>query len=472
MKFRSLTSNFISFAGLLIFAVCLVLVAFVLVADWIGFEFNPYIGVVAFLILPAVATFGIILIPVGKAWERKRAAARGGSSGLIKVEIDLDKASTRRRILMLTVTAAVVLSFMAATAYESLVFMDTTTFCGEVCHSVMMPELTSYRRSPHARVRCVDCHIGEGADWFVRSKLSGTRQVFAVMLETYERPIPTPVENLRPARETCEHCHWPEKFHGSKLVVNTHYTPDEANSPLKNVLLMKTGGGLPGGEAEGIHWHTSFNHKVEYVALDHQRDTIPYVRLVHQDGTEVEYVADDSKHSIEELRAMPRRTMDCMDCHNRPSHIFEVPEVAVDQSITSGEIAADLPFVKRESVRLLTEPYPTREDAEAKIKAGLRDFYTQNYPDLASAKSPEIDRAAATVADIYLRNIFPSMKITWGTYRTQIGHTYANGCFRCHDDSHSAEDGRTISQDCGTCHEVLAMEEENPAPTIENLPKR
>lgn len=472
MKLSSLTSNFISFAGLLIFAVCLVLVVFVLVADWIGFEFNPYIGVVAFLILPMVATFGIILIPVGKAWERKRAAARGTAAGLIKVEIDLDKSSTRRRILMLTVTAALVLSFMAATAYESLMFMDTTTFCGEVCHSVMMPELTSYRRSPHARVRCVDCHIGEGADWFVRSKLSGTRQVFAVMLETYDRPIPTPVENLRPARETCEHCHWPEKFHGSKLVVNTHYTPDETNTPLKNVLLMKTGGGLPGGAAEGIHWHTSFSHRVEYVAIDHQRDTIPYVRLVRSDSSEVEYIADDSPYSLEELRAMPRRTMDCMDCHNRPSHIFEVPEVAVDQAMTAGEIAADLPYIKRESVRLLTEPYPTREEAETRIKAGLTEFYRQNYADVAAERAVDVERAAATVADIYLRNIFPSMNITWGTYRTQIGHTYANGCFRCHDEAHTSKDGATISQDCGTCHELLAMEEENPAPTIENLPRR
>lgn len=472
MKFRSLTSNFISFAGLLIFSVCLVLVVFVLVADWIGFEFNPYIGVVAFLILPAIATGGLILIPLGKAWERRRALARGGQSGLIKIEIDLDKSTTRRRILMLTVTSALVLSFMAATAYESLVFMDTTTFCGEVCHSVMMPELTSYRRSPHARVRCVDCHIGEGADWFVRSKLSGTRQVFAVMLKTYDRPIPTPVENLRPARETCEQCHWPEKFHGSKLIVNTHYENDEANTPLKNVLLMKTGGGLPGGDAEGIHWHTSLNHTVEYVAIDRQRDTIPYVRLINPDGSDVEYVADDSPYSLEELRAMPRRTMDCMDCHNRPSHIFEVPEVAVDQAMTANEIAADLPFVKRESVRLLTQPYLSREEAEQQITGGFKGYYRENYGELAITRAPEIERAAATVADIYLRNIFPSMNITWGTYRTQIGHNYGNGCFRCHDDSHSSPEGHTISQDCSSCHDVLAMEEEAPVPTIENLPKR
>ncbi|HEX9750970.1 MAG TPA: NapC/NirT family cytochrome c [candidate division Zixibacteria bacterium] len=474
IKPKSLISNPISFAGVLVAACCLLIIAFILVADWMGFEWNPYVGVVALLVLPAIATFGFLLIPAGKAWERRRRAKSGAAaSNLIRVEIDLDSVRTRRRLLVYAATATLVISFMMATAYKSLVFMDTTTFCGEVCHTVMQPELTSYRHGPHARVACVECHIGEGADWFVKSKLSGVRQVFAVALKTYSTPIPVPVHNLRPARETCEHCHWPEKFHGSKLVVKTRYQEDEANTSVKNVLLMKIGGGnIATGEVEGIHWHTSFQHSIEYVALDEQRDTIPYVRMIGPDGTATEYVSDDSRLTADELRAMPRRVMDCMDCHNRPSHVFDDPAFAVDEAMVSLEIDPALPYIKRQAVELLTTEYATRDEAARQIPSRLQTFYREQYPDIEQEKSEAVNRAGTAIADIYLRNVFPAMKVTWGTYTTHIGHTRSDGCFRCHDEAHSAPDGRTISGDCSTCHDLLAYEEENPIPTLEELPRR
>lgn len=468
---KSILRNYVSFAGLLIACVSAIFIAFIFLADWIGFELNPYIGVVAFLVLPVCMIFGLVLIPLGRVWERRRMARRAGvSPGYVRIEFDLDHPRTRRRILLGVILGAIIVSFMAATAYESVVFMDTTTFCGEVCHSVMQPELVSYQHSPHARVACVECHIGEGANWYVKSKLSGVGQVFAVAFNTYSRPIPTPVENLRPARETCEQCHWPRKFLGTRLVVNTRFQEDEANTPLKNVLLMRIGGGSEA--TAGIHWHMNIKNKVEYFASDRKRDTILYVRSTDPEGKVTEYVADGSPLSMDELRTKPLRVMDCMDCHNRPSHVFDVPQVAVDMALVSGEIPADLPFIKREGMKALLSDHASREVAPAQIRYMLQSFYKAEYPAVYSQRAADIDRAAHELAEIYLRNVFPSMRITWGTYTNQIGHTFADGCFRCHDDAHTSPGGETISQDCSACHDILAYEEEEPAPVLDNLPRR
>jgi hypothetical protein len=470
MVLKRLTSNFISFAGLLITSVSLVFIVLILIAAWLGFESNPYVGVVAFLILPGFALFGLVMMPLGKAWERRRA---GHPMGLIRLEIDLEKPRTRRRIMTVVIVASVLFAVLGATTYQSVRFMDTTTFCGEVCHSVMQPELTSYRHSPHARVPCVECHIGEGADWYVKSKLSGIGQVIAVTFNTYDRPIPTPVQNLRPARETCEKCHWPEEFHSYKLVVKSHFQEDSANTLLKNVLLMKVGGGsAKSGGTEGIHWHMNIKNKIEYVALDRTRDTIGYVKMTDLEGRSTEFVAKDLPYTIDQLRAMPRRTMDCMDCHSRPSHVFEVPEVAVDEALVTTDLPTDLPFIRREGVRILKQDYPSRDDAVRDIRVALRSFYHDQYPELAVSQADKIDKAADQLGQIYLRNVFPEMKITWGTYRNFIGHTYTNGCFRCHDEEHVSPEGRTISQDCNACHEVLAFEEANPKPVLDSLPRR
>jgi hypothetical protein len=236
---------------------------------------------------------------------------------------------------------------------------------------------------------------------------------------------------------------------------------------------MKTGGGSPklGGTA-GIHWHMNIKNKVEYVALDAVRDTIPYIKMTDLDGRQTEYVSQDSPYRIEELRAMPRRVMDCMDCHNRPAHTFEVPEVAVDEALVTGDLPIELPYIRREGARILKQPYGSREDAARDIRVALRTFYRTGYPEIAAGKSEVIEKAADVLADIYLRNIFPDMGITWGTYRNFIGHTFSTGCFRCHDENHVSPEGLTISQDCGACHQLLAYEEENPQPVLEDLPKR
>jgi hypothetical protein len=308
----------------------------------------------------------------------------------------------------------------------------------------------------------VECHIGPGANWFVRSKLSGLRQVYAVTFHTYHRPIPTPVEQLRPARETCEQCHWPQEFTGDKLIVRTKFSDDEKNTRLTTVLVMKIGGRAWNGSV-GIHGrHLDVASRIDYIATDRQRQAIAAVRYVDDSGKQVDFVSTDAKPTPEQLAAGEHRTMDCVDCHNRPTHIYQLPENAVDRAMNEGRISTDLPFIKKKAVELLRADYPDRTTAAQRIGAGLSDFYRTTYPAVYSEKRSAIETAAQQVQGIYLRNVFPEMKIGWGTYPNNIGHQDSNGCFRCHDGSHTSADGRTITNDCDACHAMLAVEEQNP----------
>jgi hypothetical protein len=318
----------------------------------------------------------------------------------------------------------------------------------------MEPEYVAYLDGPHSRVRCVDCHIGPGASWFVKSKLDGTRQVLAVLRGTYSKPIATPVHNLRPARDTCEQCHWPEKFHGDKTYTVREYANDDKSTESITRLLVHVGGGSERlGIATGIHWHMSGANEIEYVTTDLQRQTIPYVRLKDRQGNVREYRT--AGVTDEQLAKGERRTMDCMDCHNRPSHPFSPsPERAVDGAIARGEIPRSLPFARREAVATLKADYPDRATADQQIGQRLRSFYGQNYASLVPAHGAEIDQLVGSAQRLYARNVFPAMKVTWGTHINNLGHTDFPGCFRCHDDQHKTPEGRVIRQDCDLCHDI------------------
>jgi hypothetical protein len=318
----------------------------------------------------------------------------------------------------------------------------------------MEPEFIAHQAGPHARVTCVECHIGPGAPWFVRSKLSGTRQVFAVLLNTHQRPIPSPVENLRPARDTCERCHWPEKFHGDKVYVRRSYDSDEANTETINTLRVHVGGGSEAlGIATGIHWHMNVANQIEYIATDDKRQVIPYVWMRDRNGTVREYLTEGTNPS--DLVGLERRRMDCMDCHNRPSHPFAPSaERAVDEAIALGTISRDLPFIRRETVAAVSATYADARAAEDGIASRLRAFYRSGYNDVYMQRRQEVERAVLSAQQIYRRNVFPAMKVGWGTYPNNIGHMEFPGCFRCHDDSHKTSDGKAIGQSCDLCHSL------------------
>jgi hypothetical protein len=325
----------------------------------------------------------------------------------------------------------------------------------------MQPEHTAYLNSPHSRVECVSCHIGPGASWFVRSKLSGVRQVIAVTLHTYETPIPTPVENLRPAQETCEQCHWPQIFQGDKLLIRTSFGDDEKNTPSTTVLLMKIGG-KTWERAVGIHGrHLDPANRVKYWATDRARQVIPKIQYTEDDGSVAEFNAPDSKISQEEL-SKPPRVMDCVDCHNRPTHTLRLAADAVDQAMSDSHIDPALPFIKKKAVEVLQVPYPDRQTAQTRIGSALDEFYRIRYPDLYQKQKKTLETSIEEVKNVYLRNVFPEMKVTWGTYVNNIGHMNSPGCFRCHDGNHTGKDGKQITQDCAACHALLAVQEQNP----------
>jgi hypothetical protein len=446
-----LPRNPVSLVGAIFATAGGVLFLIVFLLDLFGLHTNPYMGIVFFLILPAVFVLGLILIPIGAWLDRRRQRA---GLPVQWPRLDLNDSRHRTWAFFIVVMTLINIVIVSLAAYSGVHYMDSVEFCGQVCHTVMEPEFAAYQDSPHSRVTCVGCHIGPGAPWFVRSKLSGTRQVFAVTLNTFSRPIPSPVHNLRPARETCEQCHWPEKFHGDKVRVIREYAEDEKNTESSTTLQIHVGGGSDRlGIATGIHWHMNLANEIEYIATDEKRLVIPWVRLKDRYGNVREYQVDGV--TPEDLARGERRRMDCVDCHNRPSHRFDATaDKAVNRALSTSEIPPTLPFIKREATAALKATYQSQTAAADAIAARLREFYRLNYTDIYMGRRQEVERAVSGTQQLYRRNIFPAMNITWGTYANNIGHMDFPGCFRCHDDSHKTKDGKTIGQDCTLCHSM------------------
>jgi hypothetical protein len=448
-----LTNNALSLAGVVIVTTATVFWLFLLPTTLKGEATHPYIGILIYLVIPAFFFLGLVLIPVG-IWLKDRRLHHRGIYPSSFPKLTLANPDLRRLAIFVGVTTFANIVIASQLTYEAVNYMDTVSFCGQTCHTVMQPEFTAHQDSPHARVDCVNCHIGPGASWFVRSKLSGTGQVFATVFNYYPRPIPTPVQNLRPARETCEVCHWPEKFSSDKLVVETNFADDEENTMTKTVLLVKVGGGPAGRGIHGMHVGPGIH--IRY-ASDTSRQNIPWVQYTAANGITTTYAVAGAKAA-----GLETREMDCIDCHNRPSHAFQMPDRAVDTAMEAGSISAALPFAKKTALEILRKPYATRAQAGRQIPAAFESYYLKAYPAIYSSKRAEVEHSAGAVLAIWRRNVFPPMHITWGTYPNNIGHMDFPGCFRCHDGSHNSSSGASITQDCGACHNLLATEEASP----------
>ncbi len=457
-----LSNDWISMIGVAVVTTAAVFWLFLLPFSLKGESAHPYIGILVFLALPAVFILGLVLIPLGILHRRRRDRLSERPDSVFP-PLNWQNRDFRRLATLVGVLTFANLVIASQLSYSAVNYMDTTAFCGTTCHTVMKPEYVSHQNSPHARVDCAGCHIGAGASWFVRSKLSGTGQVVAVMLNNYPRPIPTPVANLRPARETCEQCHWPQRFTGDKVIVHTSYAEDETNSATTTVLLMKVGGTAWNGTT-GIHGvHMAENTHIDYIATDGKRQTIPEVSYTDAKGNQTLYKLKDAKVTADQLANGEHRTMDCVDCHNRPTHVFQLPARALDDALSTAAISPSLPFVKQQALAALNKNYPDDGAATKAIADTLRGFYSTKYPQIYSQDRAKVDHAIAAVQGIYSRNIFPDMKVTWGTYINNLGHMDFPGCFRCHDGSHTSAAGKTIPNDCDTCHELKAMDEKNPA---------
>jgi len=455
-KWRMLMRNPVSLAGAALSIVALANIFLFFLIDQIATKPGPYIGILAYMVSPAFLVLGLLIMAVGIFLERRKKVAPSG----FYPKLDLNDPAQRSAVVSFVTFLVVFAVVSAAGSYKAYEFTESVQFCGQLCHTVMSPEYTAYQLSPHARVACAECHVGPGATWFVKSKLSGSRQVFKAAFNTFPRPIQTPVKNLRPAQETCEQCHWPKKFYGGQLKVFSHYASDKKNTLRQIRMIMKTGGGDPAtGAPEGIHWHMNIANKIEYVAADEKRQIIPYIHVEDQQGRVTEYYAKDSTLTKDQIAKAEKRRMDCVDCHNRPTHIYVSPDLSVDQSLLAQRIDTSLPSIKQEAVTVLTGEYKTTDAAMQGIAGGIQDFYEKKYPDVAKNKQLEIRNAVGEVQAIFRRTTFPEMKLNWQTHPNNLGHFYSPGCFRCHDGQHVSADGRVVSKDCNQCHTMLSQSE-------------
>ena len=451
--------NNLSYIGTIIAAIAVFMFVFLYVLSSISTIDRAYTGIVIFIIIPAFIILGLLLIPIGMIRRYRREKREGVIPKSQLLILDLNQPRHRNATIVFVFGSLVFLFLSALGSYEAYHYTESVKFCGLVCHTIMKPEYTAYNQSPHARVSCAECHIGSGADWYVKSKLSGLYQVYAAVTNKYPRPIPTPVRNLRPARETCEQCHWPEKIYGKQQRREIYILPDENNTRWEIDLLMNTGGGNPAyGLSSGIHWHINPDIEIEYVTTDRRRLTIPQV-ILHNKISGETTVFNEAGEPFNETGAewSERRTMDCIDCHNRPSHRYKDPGAFVNTVIAAGEISPSLPKIKLAAVEACMQDYPDEASAEAGISEWIETFYQENYPAIAENKAAEITQAISSVKKAYSQNIFPVMKVKWEEYPDHIGHMTTLGCNRCHDGRHSTADGRVITDDCRACHIISSQ---------------
>jgi nitrate/TMAO reductase-like tetraheme cytochrome c subunit len=443
----SVFRNWLSLTGLTVVVGSLFSFLLLTLLDALAHFANPYIGILTYLVAPLFLVGGLALVVVGALLRRRKLRLETGP--LPPLRIDLTQPRDRRRFAFFLAGSVVFLLISAIGSYQSYEFTESVVFCGQACHGVMQPERVTYLHSPHARVACAECHIGKGAKWYVRSKLSGTYQVYATLADKFPRPIPTPIKNLRPAQETCEECHWPSKFVGNLERTYWYFLGDEKNTPFTVRMLLNVGGGDPThGPVGGIHWHMNVGNRIEYIAADEKRQKIPWVRVTDlQQGVVTEFRLPRFTNQVDEAEV---RRMDCMDCHNRPAHRYQTADSAVNLAMALTNLDRSLPFLKTNTLYALTRPYTNAIQA----REGIATFLSGQYPN-----DPRLPGAIAATQKIYQDNFFPEMKADWRTYPDDIGHKDWPGCFRCHDGNHKTPDGkRTIkANDCNACHTILAQ---------------
>jgi hypothetical protein len=415
------------------------------VADALGFlGDNAYIGLLLFVAIPAAFVLGLLLIPIGM----RRARHRGTDANHDWPVVDLRDGRQRSLIVSVLALTFVNVLIVSIAAVGSVHYMETTAFCGTVCHATMEPEYVAHQRGPHAQIACVQCHVGPGGGALVQSKINGTRQLLHVLTNNVPRPVPPPSELISPAHETCERCHWPERFVGDKTRVIREFGNDEKNTETDTTLQLHVGGGSRSrGIGTGIHWHMNLDNQIDFISDPASPDVVPYVRMRDRAGNTREYFAK----GVTGVPAGRLQRMDCVDCHNRPAHTFAPTAArAIDEAIAEGLIPKELPYVRREAVAAVSATYRDANAAMTDIASHLRAFY-RTQPAIDAAL---VDRALAGARNVWSGNVFPGMKVTWGTYPSHIGHVDSPGCFRCHDEEHQAKDGKTIGQDCETCHSI------------------
>jgi len=435
-------ANPITLVGVTITTVCFIVIGFLVVVEALATEPNPYIGILAFIIVPTILLGGVAVAILG-IWRENRRRRAGLPEGKLPV-INFNNPAHRVGLMVVIVLGVPLALASALGSVQAYHAMETDAFCGTSCHVPMEPEYTAYQVGPHARVGCVKCHIGSGADWFNK----------------FPRPIRTPIVSLRPAQETCEQCHWPQQFFSQKLMRQTYYQSVGSGHEQSSIdLLIKVGGGnKEAGPTSGIHWHMNIRNKITYVATDDRRQAIPWVKMEGPDG-EVRVFRDTSlSFTPEDSANGEQRRMDCVDCHNRPAHQYRNPQRMINHLMSLGWIDPALPQAKTLAVHVLEDSYSTAQIAQDSIRASIEAFYAQNFPAVARAKRDQIERMIHEVQGLFAKNYFPAMRTDWKRHPDNIGHMYFLGCFRCHDGKHLDEKGKPITNDCNACHTIIGQQ--------------
>ncbi len=450
-----LSYNVLTFVGLFLVNAAAVSWLFVLPVAAQEAAQHPYLLVFFLGILPAAFLLGVLLMPAGIYLRFKRQSKEGIQAREF-APLGWENREFRRTASFIVLATGCNVLVGGYFSQRTVHFMDSAGFCSTTCHS-MSPEYAAYQESAHFNIACVQCHIGSGRRAYMGAKLNGLRQVTATVFRNYPKPIPTPLENLRPAREICESCHWPRKFSGVQLRVFDHFAADSANSHTQTVLALSVGGGPV---ATGIHgFHVAPGIAIEF-ATDPARREIYWVRYIDAQGSATEYAVagwDAAKREQVEFR-----TMDCLDCHTRPSHRFQLPERALDEAMALGTVDRKLPWIKQKGLEILRTANDNGDAAHLNIAAALTRFYETEFAGVYRSRTEAVESTATQLAAIYNRNVFPDMGVSWGTYPDNSGHSDFVGCFRCHGSAMRSEDGRSITRDCTACHRILALREAEP----------
>ncbi len=459
LKLPNTYYNWLSLVGTTIAIIALFMIIFLFFISTFIEHGSSYLGLIVYIILPGFLLIGLILIPIGMYLKYKREKKAGIIDKSEWPRVDLNNKTHRNAFIIFIIGTTILLFASAVGSYEAFHYTESVEFCGKTCHSVMKPEYVAYQNSPHARVACVECHVGSGADWYVKSKLSGMYQVYAVTLGTVPRPIPTPIENLRPSRETCERCHWPQKFYAHQIRNEKHFLSDEQNTEWDINLVMKIGSSHSAlGLQEGIHWHINPNVLITYAAADSQRQRMAWVKYKDlRSGKEILYTNEEDDPSEFEGKELISRTMECIDCHNRPSHNYKPPAFFVNSAMTAGTIPKNLPGIKSLTMQIAENEFTTEDSAMQFIRTEIENYYRENHSDIFESQNAMVQKAITGFQNEFKKNIFPEMRVRWNVYPNNIGHLEFDGCFRCHNDKFKATTGEVIKKDCNLCHSIVGQ---------------
>ena len=461
--------NWLTVTGLYIALTGLLVAIFLFLLETQGSHSNVYLAILTFGVTPVVVFSGVGMAVAG-VWHELRRRRRNVAE--YRPQIDLAKPRHRQFFIAGIVVALVVLTFSVYSAFRSMEFVEGRQFCGEVCHQVMHPEYIAHTNSPHSKLDCVECHTGPGLRYHIRDKLRGLHQIYAITTQNFARPIVTPLTHLRPAREICEQCHWPQKFYGKNLREFVYFLSDKDNTRFETEMLVRVGGGAveqrgETGSGTGIHWHMLVSNKMYFIATDAKKQDIPYVKTVDNQGRETVYLREGEKLSESELLAKyPLQEVDCVSCHNRSVHQFNPPDKLLNGAMLTGRVDPSLPFIKKKGLEVLAGTYQTQQEGVNHINSQLRAFYQKDYPELWSSKQKTIISSIDAICELYRLNFFPEMLVNWKTHPDNIGHTFSAGCFRCHSGKHVSQDGAVIKRDCNSCHEFVLQGTTAEKPTM------